>query len=184
MTFEEGINNLTNSFIEMLDLAEEYFGDRDKKWTFIGIEFLNNGPYIKYYPNNKISIVLLKDCSKTFPDHPQLIFQLAHETCHLLFPTEKLNTNYLIEGISTYFSKIYQEKKYPESKYAIENIKNSKYFIAYQLVEKILKNDSYAIKKIRQKKINITNISNIEIKGFNFGLNDEEIEILLSKFIY
>ena len=40
-------------------MAEELFGDRDKKWTFIGIEFRESVPCIMYYPldlfNNQLS---------------------------------------------------------------------------------------------------------------------------------
>jgi len=183
MTFEEGINKLTYAFLEILDLAENYFGNRDKNWTFIGLEFFENGPYIKYYPNNRISIVLSKDCSRTFPDCPQLYFQLAHETCHLLYPTGKADANILIEGISTYFSKIYQEMKYPNSTYAIDSIKKSKYFEAYQIIEKLLINDPYVIRNIRQKGIDLTNISENELKCLDIGLNDEEIKILTDKFL-
>ena len=182
MTFEEGINTITHSFMEMLNMAEELFGNRDKNWTFIGVEFSGCVPCIMYYPNNKISIVLSKDCSKEFPNCPQLYYQLAHEICHLLYPTEKSDATVLIEGISVFFSKKYQEKIYPESTYAIDDISKSKYYEAYQLVEKLLTIDKDAVKKIRQKGFEITNITESELKSMDFGLNDEEIKKIISKF--
>jgi hypothetical protein len=35
MTFEEGINKLTYAFLEILSLAENYFGNRDKNAGFV-----------------------------------------------------------------------------------------------------------------------------------------------------
>lgn len=182
MTFEEGLSTITNSFMEMLIWAEHLFGKRDTNWTFIGVEFREDGPYIMYYPNNNISIVLMSNCSNFFPSHPQLYYQLAHETCHLLYPTGKADANLLNEGISTYFSKIYQEKKYPNSSYAIDNISKSKYFESYQLVEKLLAFDKDAIKKIRQLNPSISNITEKELLSLKFNLSENEIKKLVSKF--
>ena len=40
------INGITYDFMSMLNYAEELFGEWNKEWTFIGIEFRENGPYI------------------------------------------------------------------------------------------------------------------------------------------
>ncbi|GEP49953.1 hypothetical protein FNO01nite_06250 [Flavobacterium noncentrifugens] len=97
----------------MLHLAEDMFGERDKNWTY-WFRIYDDGPYIMYYPNNRISIVLSTNCSQFIPNSPQPYYQLAHEVCHILYPTGKKDANILNEGISTYFSKLYQEKLFPD----------------------------------------------------------------------
>jgi hypothetical protein len=141
MTSEHKITYLTHAFHKMLNNAEEMFGERDKSWTFIGIEFRDDGPYIMYYPKKRISIVLSTGCSQLMPNDPQLYYQLSHEVSHLLYPiypTKGNEANVLVEGISTYFSKIYLDTLSPYSNYAIENISKSKYYKAYTLVEKLI----------------------------------------------
>lgn len=182
MTFEEAITHLTQIFQNMLNKAEEMFGERDRSWTFIGIEFYNDGPYIMYYPNKRISIVLSKDCSTLIPGFPQLYYQLSHEVCHLLYPTGKKDANVLNEGISTYFSKVYLDILFPNNDYAIENIKKSRYSRAYTLVEKLLSLDPNSIKKIRSINPNISYVTKEEISLLNFELNDEEIKELIANF--
>lgn len=182
MTFEQAVNLLTNKFMEMLNWAEQLFGQRDKEWTFIGIEFRDNGPYIFYYPGKRISIVLSTNCSGYFPNSPQLYYQLAHETCHLLYPTGKNDANVLNEGISTYFSKLFQEKEYPNLTYAIDDIKQTKYYEPYLLVEKLLKSDNDAVKKIREISPNISSVTEEQLLSLNFNLEPDEIKKLVSKF--
>lgn len=182
MTFEEGISTLTVKFLEMLNLAEELFGKKNEDWTFIGIEFRQGGPYIRYYSKNKVSIVLSSDCSRTFPQSPKLYFQLSHETCHILYPTGKNDANILNEGISTYFSKIFVEKEYPKSKYAINAIEESIYYEAFLLVEKLLDLDQDAIKKIRSLNRDISNISIEELKSLGFNLPNKDLMRLTEKF--
>ena len=179
MTFEEGINEITSTFMDILNEAESYFGERDKSWTFTGIEFREDGPYIMYYPNKTISIVLSSNSSNNFI---QLYYQLAHETCHLLYPTGKADANNLNEGISTIFSKIYQEKKYPSSTFAFDCIKKSKYFEAYSLVEELLSFDSEIIKKIRAINPNISYVTKDDLRKLGFNLRDELIDKLVQRF--
>jgi hypothetical protein len=182
MTFEQGVSHLTTTFNIMLYKAEEMFGERDKSWTFIGIDFQEDGPYVMYYPKNRLSIVLSTNCSYLIPSNPQLYYQLSHEICHLLYPSGKKDANVLNEGISTYFSEVYLNILFPSNKYAPENILKSKYFRAYTLVKKLLTFDPEAIKKIRAKNPSISYVTKKEIECFNFGLTGEEIEELVSKF--
>jgi len=178
MTFEEATNYITHSFLEIFNMAEDYFGKAEKEWSFIGIEFKDDGPYIMYYPNNKISIVLSTGCSNNFQ---QLFFQLSHETCHLLYPTGKKDANILNEGIAVCFSVVYDRYKFKNSTYAI-NALTDKYREAYNLVSKLLAIDKDAIKKIRSVYSNISNISKDELMSFNFNLDEIETEKLVSKF--
>ena len=184
MTFDEGTNEITRSFIKMLNMAEEMFGKYENKYNFVGIEFRNTVPCIWFYPNDKVSIVLSTNSLVDFPNNPQLYFQLAHEACHLINLTKKENTLVLNEGISTYFSRIYQEIIYPDSTYAIEAIKNSIYYYAYLLVDKMLSYDREIIKKIRKICPDISKITKDGMKRMEKNLNDEEIEELTKIFSY
>ncbi len=184
MELEQRLTLLTHKFMEMINEAEYLFGEREKQWYFVGIEFKEDGPYIMYYPNHKISIVLSNGCSHNFVAFPQLYYQLSHETCHLLYPTGKADANVLNEGISTYFSKIFLEKEFPNSKYAIEEIQKSSYFEAYSLVEKLINYDSDAIKKIRKISPNISEVSKDQLLSLELGLEIHEIEKLIEKFKY
>ena len=182
MIFEEGVKHLTQTFTCMLNKAEDMFGERDKTWTFVGIEFYDDGPYIMYYPNKTVSIVLSTDSSKFYPNYPQLFYQLSHEVCHLLYPTGKRDANILNEGISTYFSKVYLDILFPNNDYAISNISKSIYYRAYLLVEKLMQIDSESIKKIRKKNPQISYLTKEELQSLNFQLTDNEIEELISRF--
>lgn len=182
MSFEEALNSITYSTLEMFDLAEQMFGNREKDWSYIGIEFKDDGPYLYYYSKNMLSIVLSTNSSKLYPTHPQLHYQLSHEICHLLYPTGKADANVLNEGISTYFSKIWQERKYPNSTYAIDSIMKSNYKEAYQLVEKLMNSDPKSIKKIREIKSSISYVTKEELESLNFQLTDTELDKLVLNF--
>lgn len=101
MNTSEVISNSTYLFMDALSLAEQLFGERDKSWTYIGLEFRDSNPHIRYYGDKKISIVLSNECIRS---PIQFAFQLSHEVCHLLYPTGKRTTNNLEEGVSAYFS--------------------------------------------------------------------------------
>lgn len=182
MTFEEATTHITHAFMEMLNLAESMFGDRDKNWTFIGIEYEDNGPFIRYYPQNKISIVLSSNCSEFIPHYPQLYYQLSHEVCHLLYPTGSANANVLNEGISTYFSRVYIEKRFPGNDYALRCISKSKYYRPYTLVEELMEINPNAIKEIRKICPRISDVTKQQLNSLNLGLSESKIEELVQKF--
>lgn len=184
INLEDDNNFLAQTFKEMLEMAESMFGSKDNSWTFIGFEYRSDGPYICYYPFKNISIVLSSECEKPPLFLPQLFYQLSHEVCHLLYPTGKQDANLLVEGISTYFSRLYLDHKYPNNTYAIRNISNSKYFEAYKLVNKLLTIDSDAIKKIRAINPAISYLSKEEFLSLNIALEEAEIDRLLDRFKY
>ncbi len=183
MTFEQAVSAITRTFVKMLNKAEDLFGERNKEWTFVGIEFRDGGPYILFYPSHKkVAIILSVNSSALFPNHEQLYFQLAHETYHLICPTGTSEANLLEEGAAAYFSKYYLELLFPNSTYAIEAIRESAYLESYELVEKLLSSDQEAFKKIRQINPIISYVTEEELKSLGFDLSEEEIKRLVSKF--
>lgn len=98
---------LTSRLGELLDRAERAFGERDKSWTLLGVEFSTNDYPQTWYPGvsegRKDIIVQITDSSAQ--DQKRAIFQMAHEVIHLLSPDGKPNSSTVLEeGLATYFS--------------------------------------------------------------------------------
>ena len=162
ITFEEGMTTISLLFKEMLNMAEEQFGKSNFGWFFTGIEFKNDYPHILYY-DDKFTIVLSTGCFHIpylADNFQQLCYQLSHEVCHSLYLAgSKEKSNVLNEGISAYFSIVYDKHRYKNSTYAIDCNKKSIYYDAYKLVDKLLSSDRDAIKKIRKIKPIISTVS-------------------------
>lgn len=90
---------------KFLELAEDEYGERDKSWTILGVEFSDEMQPSNWYPffpeRKNIIIQLSKNAAN---DKKRALFQLAHETFHVLSPNGTRAANYLEEGLATYFS--------------------------------------------------------------------------------
>jgi hypothetical protein len=89
----------------MLRLAEEKFGERDRSYTILGIEYSEDIPRTWYPGNCKHIAIQLGPNARS--DMNQALFHLAHETIHLLAPTGSGGANILEEGLATHFSSWY-----------------------------------------------------------------------------
>lgn len=159
---------------EYIGVAEEEFGPICSDWEYVGVEINNKGPHLRYYPNEGFVSISLSE--KVQDDEVELHFQLAHEVCHLLYPTMNLNgeseaTSVLNEGVSTYFS-ILAVEQFGRANEIIENLReyNSNYYEALVLTCQMLKADPKAILKLRaiQPKLN-------KIERHDFELSDVKI---------
>ncbi|MDT8872893.1 hypothetical protein RAA17_21825 [Komagataeibacter rhaeticus] len=92
---------LTTLLGEFLFILETRYGSRDTNFTPIGIDFCGSIPSV-WYPGNRnhVAITLTESARDNIP---QAIFQLAHETVHLLSPSGGQNANVLEEGMATDF---------------------------------------------------------------------------------
>ena len=90
---------------QMLEMAEQRFGPRDRSYTILGVEFRAGLPQIWFPGNQKGVIVQLDSSSMNDPNLP--LFQLAHQSMHLLTPVLPAEASVLEEGLATYFSKEY-----------------------------------------------------------------------------
>jgi len=90
---------------QMFEMAEQRFGPRDKSYTILGVEFRAGLPQIWFPGSQKRVIVQLDSSSMNDPNLP--LFQLAHQSVHLLTPVLPADTSVLEEGLATYFSKEY-----------------------------------------------------------------------------
>jgi len=168
--------------------AVNLLGNPIKDWEFIGIEFNDDTPHLRYYPETgRISISLSMRAKE---DDSQYIFQLTHELCHLFYPRKEYpslvehRSLTINEGIATYFS-----VKTTGSMFNIEdNLRNDlkqnsiKYFNALELVEKLLALDPNAITKLRNEQPRIDLLSEGDFIKANIEADPDLIGVLLSPF--
>jgi hypothetical protein len=128
----------------MLDMAEQKFGPRDRSYTILGFEFRAGLPQIWFPGNGKDVIVQLDSSSMNDPNLP--LFQMAHESVHLLTPVLSFNRSVLEEGLATYFSKEYMAAHMG----GVWLTGDQKYDRAEVLARKLLLLKADAVKALRQ----------------------------------
>ncbi|MEZ0123129.1 MAG: hypothetical protein AB9Q22_08595 [Candidatus Reddybacter sp.] len=165
------VNEIAKQYIS---IAEEQFGSMCSDWNYKGVEFNDQGPHIRYYPDEKNLTISLNENVRG--NEVGLHFQLAHEVCHLLYPTRCAvtsgfeKTTVLNEGISTYFS-IYAVQQFGQEADVIQNLKehNSNYYNALAQTCELLQKDDKAIIKLRsiQPMLNKITVSDFELAGID-----------------
>ncbi|MBS1926936.1 MAG: hypothetical protein JST57_13100 [Bacteroidetes bacterium] len=168
--------------------ASDLLGNPINDWEFVGIEFNDDSPHLRYYPlEGKIAISLSLRAKE---DNRQYLFQLSHELCHLFYPKKEYpsliehDTLVINEGISTYFS-----VKTTGSILSIEeHLRNdlrthsNNYFQALELVEKLLQIDSEAIQKLRKFQPRIDLLSKADFENAKIEIEEDLIKALLLPF--
>lgn len=86
---------------ELLMRAEFALGPRDASKTICRPWFVDDGPHIRNSPNLDAVWVEMSRNGETY--WPTVIYEIAHETVHLLNPISG-NANYLEEGVAVAFS--------------------------------------------------------------------------------
>ncbi len=137
---------ITSKFGHILNSAELKYGERDKSYTLLGIEFTSDVLPRIWYPGN-CKNVIIQITMNCLNDINRAVYQVAHETIHCLSPTGGRNGNFLEEGLAVHFS--------------IEYTRNNgngiwlsgipKYDVALRLIEQLFIIDQDIIKKLRQK---------------------------------
>lgn len=90
---------------ELLGMAEKEYGERDKDWTILGVEYNDQNRPKNWHPfDPKRKNIIIQISKKAANDKKQMLYQLSHEVFHTLSPTGGNNSNYLEEGLATYFS--------------------------------------------------------------------------------
>ena len=141
---------------EMISHLEAQFGSRDRSWTILGIEFCESGPRT-WYPGNRGQIIIQLSRSAS-TDLVQALFQLAHESVHLLDPTAFSHATVLEEGLATHFSLQYIKQFHPNY-----TTNDTKYATAASLVAQLLNLSPMVIKNLRSKDIKISQITASQI---------------------
>jgi hypothetical protein len=129
----------------LLMMAENLVGARDKTKNIYQPTFHENGPQIRNTPSFDGAFVELGNGSKA--DWPTVVFEMAHETIHLLNPIAGY-TNWLEEGVAVEFS-IYAQNKY--ELFPIQQPTVGSYFEALQMVRMLLGGSFPAAHRIRAK---------------------------------
>ena len=135
---------IISKFGHILQTAEAKYGERDKSYTILGIEFTKvNNPQI-WYPEacKNIIIQITVSCSD---DMNRAVYQVAHEAIHCLFPSGGENSNFLEEGLATHFSIEYTQS----NGHGTWNSNDTKYEEALNLVNELFGIDPHIIKKLR-----------------------------------
>ncbi|MEH2289305.1 hypothetical protein [Nostoc sp.] len=137
---------------EIISDIEAQFGKRDRSWTILGIEFCDSGPKT-WFPGDCGHIVIQLGSSAK-EDPVQALFQLAHESVHLLDPVVSSFGTVLEEGLATYFSLQYIEQFH--SNYTTSDMN---YATAARLTAHLLDINPMAIKELRSRGIKIAQIT-------------------------
>ncbi|OJV54213.1 MAG: hypothetical protein BGO31_12735 [Bacteroidetes bacterium 43-16] len=167
---------------DSLKFAEEKFGPRYGNYEYGGHDFWTHNPCLNY-PTGGVVTILLNNCARD--SAKELVMQVSHESCHLLYATGKNGTNVLEEGLSTYSSIEYFKKYFIDDDYAIITTRaHENYHEAYILVEELLKVDSDAIKKIRLSKPIISQVELQDLKDLNLSIPEESLLRLVMPFEY
>ncbi|CAK1737898.1 IrrE N-terminal-like domain-containing protein [Vibrio crassostreae] len=130
----------------MLIEVEGLYGERDKSWTFVGLEFEENGPQ-NWFPGNCGNIVIQLN-TNAINDEVLAHYQLAHEVVHLLAPSGERGAPVIEEGLATMYSENYLSASYGITDYSKFTNLDS-YIEAARLVRELLAFDSDAIRKLR-----------------------------------
>lgn len=167
---------LTTRLGEMLRKAEELFGKRDHSYTPLGIEFYGDIPMV-WYPGNCKHIAIRLSLNAAF-DSRRALYQLAHETVHLLSPTGGRNSINFEEGVATWFSNFYLEQIGFVGMIPLVD----SYERVLQLVKPFLDKDPYLVKRIREKQPSFHIMTVEDIRPEFSGLCEEKLEFLVTKF--
>lgn len=173
---------------ELISLAESLFAPMSSPWKYSGVVFRNHTPHLYYAPDT--TTVQISLSLRAINDELQRDFQLAHEVCHLLYPSvepehpAEPQTKVINEGISTYFSVIVVAAFHGEdaAQAAIESLAthSQRYFLAFQQVSALMSNDRDAVKKIRAIQPMINKVSEVNLRASGLALTDEVINALVA----
>lgn len=180
---------MNGHFEEMQREVVRMFGPISSGLTFAGITFHENGPQtVPIFSHSQVKIILSLNCYNADVSSfnaEELIFELSHETCHLLSPTSWQCVTWLEEGMAVYFSVYYHKIAFPQSQYAERSIRlegNKKYLEAYHLVKELIEQFPSTIKYIRSFTPQISKITYDDFRRVNSVHPTEKVEKLLSPF--
>jgi len=142
---------------QMLNMAEQDFGPRDKTFTILGIEFRDGVPQ-SWFPCN-CGHVVIQLSREAMQDPNRAFFQLAHECIHLLDPCPG-GTNKLEEGVATHFALCFMKNMGVSYTTGDE-----RYDKACCLVKQLLGKNPQVIKDLRKKFGPLRNITKEQIMG-------------------
>ena len=150
---------------DALKAAEQKYGERDRSWTILGVEFTKSGPPQVWYPGSNdgrrdVIVQLTTNCAG---DMIRQLFQLSHESIHLLSPTGSGHATVFEEGLAAYFSIVYIQNRLHFGPNPDQWFQNSKYLPAYHIISNVYRIHPDADARIRM-------LRNINKQSLSAGL--------------
>lgn len=166
--------------------AQKQFGERDKEWTLLGVDFTKDPSPSIWYPfsgdDQKMIGILITQ--KAANDEKEAIFQLAHEIIHTLSPTGPNNSSLVFEeGLASHFS-IYAPRILGIT-ISPDYFASTKYRSAYQELEKlyaIYPDASERIKKLRREVRSFSDLDEATFRKQFPQLSSRHVKTLLTRF--
>lgn len=169
---------------KILRMAEKEYGERDKRWTLLGVEFsTDDRPSIWYPGGYEAKNIIIQLTRSTSHSEREALFQLTHEVFHVLSPNAEIKSTMLEEGLATYFSiKALQSMGFTINK---KYIANKKYQKAYRLVSQLYENHpetSELIKSLRKQGLKISELTADDIQAIFSNIDSGLASQLAHKF--
>lgn len=184
--------------LQLLEMAEEIFGPRDSSLRMYqpqidkeksqivlrGLElcrprFTDDGPQVNF--DNKKVFAELSRCGERY--WPTVLYELAHETIHLLNPVTLGTANYLEEGVCVAFSIEVQHKFDLGPDYCIQRPKkNCKYAIALSLVNQLPEPVLCSASKLRNKAGSLSDVTVKDLRSLYPDIDEALAVALTCKF--
>lgn len=135
--------DLYDLHIFLLDEAESLLGERDKNFFILPPSFSEDaGPNIRFSEDRKLVFTELHKCAQSY--WPSAVYQMAHETVHLLDPRPGAST-WLEEAVAVEFA-LFIQKKLGHSAY----MPTEKYYDAWRILH-LVGRDTFAVaRRIRK----------------------------------
>jgi hypothetical protein len=161
---------------EFMAEAEKLFGLRDKTKIIYQPSWDIDGPHVRYTPSKDGAFAELGFNAKT--DWKMVVYQLAHETVHLLDQHGGKKTHLLEEGAAVRFS-LDMMTKYGFDTFGLPKIES--YQTALKLFNSLGEDPYYIAKVCREICGNFISIDEMILKAKCPEINGSVIEELLSK---
>jgi hypothetical protein len=159
----------------IIGLIEERYGQRDRAFTLLGIEFVESGPQI-WFPGNCRHVVIQLNTA-VMNDEIRALYQLSHECVHLLDPPERGLASVFEEGVATMFSAEYAQSLCPTYRPA-----EAKYDAAASLAREALRISPNAIRNLRGNGTRFSSFSKEQLELTCPGLSPQICTSLCTKF--
>lgn len=163
---------------------EKRYGDRDRSWTFTGVEFYDDGPEVWFPgsgespPRRHIAISL---GAGVFSDRQRTVYQLAHECVHLLAPLPGGGAPVIEEGLATVFAEDMIEDwcDHPDKQAYTQD---TRYIAAAARVRELLGCAPDAIRRLRAIQPAFSRMTADIFAGAGLNVPSDLVEALLAGF--
>ena len=155
--------------LELLELTESLLGPRDATKKIYQPTFTTDGPHVRHNPNRDGVFVELSLNGEQY--WPTVVYEMAHETVHLLNPVLLEEANNLEEGVAVAVSVMVQPS------YGIEKVQSPSfppYVFALQLVG-MLPGHPLASARLIRERIGAFSVVTAEDLGELFPQVDQKV---------